>query len=304
MANTAVSPLQDHLRTMNHLCGEHLRAARVSFVQLAVVICAVVTAIATRVPPQWVPFGSLMLANLTSGAFGWIDSRAPRADLPKVTLRDVVHQGKYIFASAAVPSIASMFAAALLTRLAGVAVLGYLEAARVAAQPLMVVSTGITAVGNPRTMQAARDRNPVRARRVTTIWDGALLGFAVCYSIAIGWSHPLNPFMRLVPVAFVIPGLVLARIAGNLALTLTLPFRAQLLAMRQEKLIAKVEVFGNLLRIAATVSAVVVGAFALPIGQLVQAATRIPFYSRMLRFKYGSSSDTAKQATTIPLVET
>ncbi len=304
MVNTVVSPLQDHVRSMHHLCGSHLRAARVSFVQLVVVSCAIAAALVTRIPPQWVPFGSLALANLTSGGLALLESRVSvPAALPKLNFRQIVTQGKYIFASGAVPSIATMIASALLTRLAGIAVLGYLEAARIAAQPLTVVSTGVSAVGSPRAMQAARDRDPLRAKRVTAIWDSVLIGFAVVYSLAIGWNHPFNPVARLLPAAFVIPGLVLARIISNLTLTVTFPFRMQLLAMRNEKLVARVEVVGNLLRIAATGTAVVVGAFAQPIGLVVQALTRAPFYFHALKSRYGSTSETTTPATAIPVAE-
>jgi O-antigen/teichoic acid export membrane protein len=303
MANTIVSPLQDHLRNMHHLCGSHLRAARVSLVQLAVVSCAIAAAIKTRVPPPWVPFGSLALANLTSGAFAWQNSNSVPATLPKLKFRQLVRQGKYIFASGAVPSVAGMVVSALLTRLAGIAILGYLEAARVAAQPLSVLSKGISAVGSPRAMQAACDHDPPRAKRVAVIWDTVLIGFAICYALAIGWRHPLNPLMRLVPAAFVIPGLVLARIGANLTLTATMPFRMQLLATRKEKLVAKAEAIGNLLRIAATTSAAVVGAFAEPIGLFIQAISRIPFYSRGLKAEYGNTTGTAKPVATIPLAE-
>ena len=66
----AISPLQAHVRRVLHLAGMSWRAAMVSIIQFGAVGGAIPLLVLAGVREQWIPFGSLVVANAVSLSLG------------------------------------------------------------------------------------------------------------------------------------------------------------------------------------------------------------------------------------------
>ena len=70
--NLVVSAAQDNLRRMLHIGGLHWSAASMSIVQFISVAIVLLMMIARDAPVAWIPFGSLICANIVSSTLGLI----------------------------------------------------------------------------------------------------------------------------------------------------------------------------------------------------------------------------------------
>lgn len=154
-AFAVVSPFQDHLRMSLHVVGAHWRAAVVSAANFSVLL--VCFTVAVLVPadvsaPSYVPFLALALANSCSAALAAVllVPFAPFNERPAGTLRS---RSKLLVSDAIMQGMGYLSAAAVAVVL-GAAASAALEAARVAAQPIYVLSTALANVYVPRIIRA------------------------------------------------------------------------------------------------------------------------------------------------------
>jgi O-antigen/teichoic acid export membrane protein len=281
---TVLVPLQAHLRRMLHLAQASWRATAVSAVQFAGAIVAVAGLLLSGVPDAWVPFGALTLATGGSIVTGFVLA-APGRDLPddRIRMMDLMTTGRWLLVSGLVPTVAGFVAATLINRLAGPEQLGYAEAARLAAQPILVLGLGLNAVLGPRAMEAAHRRDRVAARRIERIFLAVLAVAAAGYLLVAGGPWPWNPLYYLIPPGYELAWLAALMIVSNAATGSVLPFQRELLGGRLEEKLAGIEIMGSIATITVALSSAVTGAFARPFSLLAQNAARAAGYRRALR---------------------
>jgi O-antigen/teichoic acid export membrane protein len=170
----------------------------------------------------------------------------------------------------------------------GPATLGYAEACRQVAQPLLVFATGLSTVIGPRLTAAAHERSVGRARRNARAFLLLMALVGIPYLLIAGHTGRWNPLATLLPNAYAIPGLVLATLAANVLNGLNFSQRAELLGAGQARTLARVEVAGNVMRMGVAAMAGALQSFAIPVGLIVLGIVRVIGYSRNLKRHYGA----------------
>lgn len=288
-AASLVSPLQDHLRRMLHLAGRSWQAASMSGLQLAGVGVSLGALALLGIPAEWLPFGALALANLFSSAGGlWMvrSGGAGRDDLP-VLFRELVAAGRWLLLMALAPRISFFLASVFITVLADAEALGFAEAARLAAQPLYVLGLGLEAVVRPHAMVAASDRDRLAARQHRRVYYPLVGGFAVLYGLIAGFDWVGNPIAYLVPAAYEVRFLVVVTVAATLFRVAILPNIAEMLGARVERRLALVAVSVTPLQVLGGLTAGFTGAFARPVGTLLDYGGRFIAYEQFRDDIYG-----------------
>ena len=288
---TVLSPMQDHVRRMLHISSLSWTAASVSIVQfLAVVIC-VSWGIAADLPAAWIPFGSLAVANAVSLALGLMLVRHNTVGKAKVRLRFRVlaSKGVWFVLNAAAPAVMGFAVASLIAWLASPEDLGYAEAARVVAQPILVLATGLKVVLYPRSVGAAMDRDLPSARRTNSTYLVAIGVGGAAYLLLVGWDWVLNPMAVIAPDAYVLTGLVALTIVANLANAAWFLQSSELAGARRERSLAGISWITSLMWLIAALTASVTGAYARPLGALAGAGVRYGAQIRVLRSVYRSA---------------
>jgi O-antigen/teichoic acid export membrane protein len=287
VASAFVSPIQDHVRQMLHLANASWRAAAVSGVQFAIAVAGVWVFPHLEVPTAWIPFGVLALANMTSMSVGLcLAHPAPHQALsahPELRIRNLLRLGSWLLPVALIPSAAGLLGATLVSHLAGAATLGYAEGARILGQPPFVASMGLAAVLGPRSLRATQMRRLDTARRISRLHVSLMWITGLPYLACVGFGWDWNPFYRLLPNAYHIPGLVAATVLGNILMGMDWPSRSELVGGGKVAALARLEGLANAARVAMTATARVTGAFALPASLIVLAAVRSLGYRIALR---------------------
>jgi len=288
-ATALVSPIQNHVRASFHLAGASWKAALVSLAQLlAVVTLLVLALIVFRSPaPPWIPLGTLAGANIVSLSLGLLLARsaAPRAEVPG--LRQLAASGRWLLSQALVYTGGDFLSAVLVTWLAGAEAMGYAEAARVASRPVLVLSTGLSAVLGPRAMKASADRRRGDAERIERLFAGVLVLAGAGYVVVTGVDWPLNFVQSLVPAAFTFPGLTTITVVTFTALGVVFPYRSQLIGAGRTPTLTRVEGAGNIIQCAVVaLLAPVTGPFAFPTGLGVLALFRLVAFRKAARRIY------------------
>lgn len=271
VASAFVSPIQDHVRRMLHIGRMSHGAALVSMVQLLAIALALLGASVLEVPPWWIPFGSLAFANLASLAFGIGYAHARTSGLaPVETLRGSAmrRSGRWLLLLGLLDPGAAFLAATTVAWLGGVAALGYAEAARIVAQPVIVLAWGLSSVLGPRSVEAARNRRADQAQAISRVFVGIMVvagGLAVALFSTAWWG---NPLAWLVPKAYFFSGLVTLSILAHLLNGMVFPYRSELLGGAQETRLARVEVKANAVRMLVAGLAGQLHAYAAPLSVL------------------------------------
>jgi O-antigen/teichoic acid export membrane protein len=296
MATTAItivlSPMQDHVRRMLHIAAWSWRAAWVSIVQFVAVVIAAGLGFYMDVPVAWVPFGALAVANAVSLTFAWVvgrysvDDHAPHP----LSLIELSRKGVWLVVQAAAPAITGFAVAATIAALASPEDLGYAESARVVAQPILVLSAGLTAVLAPRSMRAAMDRDRATAGRARKVYMLIMVVSGLGYAAFAGWDWVFNPMRILVPSAYVVSGLVAVTVLANIALSSVFLQVNELLGAHRERRLAAIAWATSPLALLFGFTAGTTGAFARPLGSLVGATARYALHSAALRPVYEESS--------------
>jgi hypothetical protein len=299
VAAAFASPVQDHVRRMLHLSGASQIAALVSTVQFGVVVGALILCGAAQVSIWWVPLGTLAVANLVSLAVGARHAmrHAPRTGTSAVLSRDEIRRsGRWLVLLGVLDAGAIFLVAALVARIAGAAALGYAEAARIAANPVLVLAWGLSAVLRARSVRAGRELNAEQARQISRTF-AAIMSLAGAASLTLfttnWWGNPMG---WLLPNAYVIPGLVGLSILAYLANGLSFPYWWELVGARLERSIAKAEIKANVLRTVLAATAVMIHAYAVPLSLLGFGIGRWVGFRWILAGWYGRRTPT-KAAT-------
>ena len=296
-----LSPVQDHVRSMLHIAGQSWIAATVSTIHVLVVVVGILLFLETGIPPWWCPFGVLAVANLVSLAAGVAMGRgrepAPSsasvsttaaASPPDPRFRDVSRLGGWLLLVGLIPNVATFFASALVARLAGAAMLGYAEAARLVAMPMLVVARGLSAVLGPRLMDAARLRDRSAAHQLSALFVRLMVGGGALYFVVVGHDWVLSPFAWLTPKAYRLAGLVALAVISHVLQGLAYPGRVQMMGTHQGAALAKLEVLINALRIALAPLAALIGPYIIPLSDSMMALMRVTAYGIKMKAHFAS----------------
>jgi O-antigen/teichoic acid export membrane protein len=288
-ACATVTTLQDHIRRVLHLAGISWHAAGVSLCQLVGVLAALALLAAAGVPATWQPFGALALSTLASVQVGLVLARRreePSA-LPRYKLPALMRSGRWLLAIEAITAGALFLASAIVTRLDTPEALGYAEAARIVAQPLFVLSVGLSAALNPRSMEAGADRDHIAAQRVARPYMVLLVAAGVAYgavTVVPWWGNPLSV---LVPQAYAVAGLVPVTVVSFVLFGLPIIPRSELIGGGWERVLPRVGLVAGIAQCAAAVAAVWIGAFARPLGVAIFGVILLTGYAHYQRELYG-----------------
>lgn len=300
------SPMQNHVRRMLHIAERSWDAAKISVLQLMVVGGAILALTASSIHRAWIPFGSLAIANTTSLAFGWLLTRAEQQAGGNIDLefRKLAASGKWLVIRAAAPAAFAFAAANVLVQLAGSVAYGHAEAARQVAQPIIVLATGLVAVLGPHSMRAGMTFDSKTSRRTWRAYALAIAGSGAAYLALVGWAWSLNPMLRIVPRAYEVRWLVSLTIVANIISSVVMLLTTELIGSGRTKPLAglSISTSPSLLVVAST--ATTTGAFARPIGLIVEGVLRFAGARFLLRRHYrsGGSPERALHVESSPPV--
>ncbi|MEX1295847.1 MAG: hypothetical protein AB1Z67_06730 [Candidatus Limnocylindrales bacterium] len=286
-----LSPLQDHLRRMLHLAHESWRSVAVAIVQILATLVAIVVLAGLEVDAPIVPFGALIMANAASLSVGLLlssrDLLAPTTE-ESVSRERLLRSGRPLLAVGLVPSVTTFVVSWLVTTIAGSATLGYVHAARIVSQPVAVLQKGLGSVLGPRATRAASQRDQAALSRVTRLFGGLIIVAGAFWMAAVAIPAPWNVLPEVLPLAYVVPGLVAAAIIAFTIQSLSAARRFEMYGAAKEKSAVKTEVQGNVVRLCLALFAGVIGPFVVPIGLATLGVIRLIRYGRTLREYYGT----------------
>jgi O-antigen/teichoic acid export membrane protein len=278
-----VSPVQDHARRMLHFAGRSWRAAAVSVVQLSSCVLALLLSLRLPIPRAWVPFGALSLANIVSLSAAVLLAMEGRRTTPapgRLPITNMLRSGRWFMVLGLIPALANFVSGILVSRLAGAVALGYVEVARVAGQPLLVLAMGLSAVLRPQLMESGARRRRDVARRLSRIFQFLMLACGLLYLAWISVPWLLNPIPRLLPNAYAVSGLLPLVLVAHLLDGLLPPHRAQLVGADQGPVLIRLEGPACALQVLVSATAAVTGPFAKPLGMLAQGVVGLGLLRR------------------------
>jgi O-antigen/teichoic acid export membrane protein len=286
---TGFFPLQEHARNLLHLSGSHWAAAFVSIIRLMVAATALLVGLKAGWAPGILPFGSLALADLMALLASLVIVR-PRLDLKAdYKTLNLLSTGRWLLLSASLGPAAGLAVSVLIASLAGSAALGLAEAARVAAQPIIVLGIGLSAVLRPTSMEAAIARDNKKARSVSRKFGIGLALTSLFYIGAISLPTAINPLEALIPKAFTLSGLlqlsvIAAFIEGSVYLQ-----RAELIVLgRTSSLtLGEASAFGG--RVSVAIPSASLQSWAAPLGSVVGGLFRWVSFAKALSSAYRKS---------------
>jgi O-antigen/teichoic acid export membrane protein len=282
VAVTIVSPIQDHVRRMFHIAGQSWTAAALSGWQVVSITVAVIALLLADVPEVWVPLGALALANVSSLSLGTILAvrRSRGVDPGEHRFGDLAESGRWLLVAGVSGPGAVFVASALIAQLAGAAALGYAQAARVVARPVLVFGNGLMATVGPSSMEAGATRDVPHANRNFRTMSLLLLVIGGPYLLVAGFDWFVNPLAGFLPVAYELDGLVALAIGAILVESLLLVRRAELIGGRDEKALSAVELTAAGSAVALATGAAVLEAYTLAAAGLLMGAVRAVGYTR------------------------
>jgi O-antigen/teichoic acid export membrane protein len=285
---SAVSPVQDHVRRLLHFAGVSWRAAAMSAAQLATVLASLLVFTQLGVPIPWLPFGALLTANLASLALGLVLAADWRnyEPLTRLAVSDLFRFGRWLVLIGLTPAGARFLSGVLVTHLASAATLGYVEAARVVSQPLFVLMMGLSAVLVPRLMEGAAQRRPEIARSAAVPFRAIVITGGVLYLLVVGFQWPLNPLPLALPSAYVVQGVVPLMIIAQILQGVLQPPRAELTGAGWGRTLLRLEVASSLPLCLMSATARLTGAFAAPVGAVLQGIAGLWLLERARRRIY------------------
>lgn len=275
-----ISPAQDHVRRLLHIARRSWSAAAISVVQFAAVVVSIGVMVVVDVPAAWIPFGSLAIANVASVAVGLVLARpgSHAGEEPPLSFRGLVRSGRWLLTMALVPFGASFLGTLLIVELAGPEAMGYAEAARVAAQPILVLGTGLSAVLGPRGMEAASRRDRPSAQKALTLFLGLVAATGVVYLLVVGHPWIGNPMVYLVPPAYEVPGLVAVTIVAHVITAAAVQYTSELMGGRKEVELTKMSLIASPFVLVGSATASFTGAFARALGTILEGSVRYGAY--------------------------
>ena len=279
-------PLQDHARRLLHLSRSHWSAASASLVRLGGTSMVLVAGWNAGVSPGLLPFGSLAAGDLCALAFSLLIVRPKRGTKPTYSARGLMRSGKWLLLSASMGPAAGFAMSLLVTNLADAAALGLAEAARVAAQPVLVLALGLAAVLRPASMEAAIGGDKPQARRLSR---RLALGLALATLLYLGVAslpESINPLQALVPKAFTLAGLVQLSVAAAFLNGVVFLQHAELIALDRTRQLSGAAALASSARTAVAFASGALRAWAVALGYLLSGLVRWVTYSRILAGSY------------------
>ncbi|MCP3973259.1 MAG: hypothetical protein GY720_02060, partial [bacterium] len=239
-------------------------------------------------PVAIMPFGALAIANALSLTTGIVLGDAFRQQPLDEPLRflTLARDGRWLLLQSSFPSVAHFAVATIIAALAGAEALGYAEAARVVAQPVLVLATGLTAVLSPRAMEAAMHRDLASARHTRRVYMAVMTGGGLLYIAAAAAPWALNPMQYLVPSAYVISGLVAVTIVANLISAAMYIDVNELLGAQKARAMAGIAIFTSPILVVLAFTATVTEAFARPLGNGLRDVFQVIRYRTTLNRHY------------------
>jgi hypothetical protein len=136
-------------------------------------------------------------------------------------------------------------------------------------------------------MEAAILRDFPISKRVQKLYLGLIVAAAAVYIPIVGFNVSWNPILRIVPAAYEVEYLVIAAVASNVVMGSQFLVVNEMMAAHRARALTIVEALATPLRLLAAVSAVAIGAFALPFSQIVNGFNVLVFLLYMYRDLYG-----------------
>ena len=284
-----LSPIQDHVRRVMHQAGQSWLAAGTSLVQVTVAAITITLGIVVGIDKAWIPFGALVMANTFSIGIGLLmaNRRATPARGEPYVLGDLARSGRWLTGFGLLPVGSAFIAAAIVDVTAGSDFLGFAEAARVAGRPLLVFVTGVSAVLNPRSLVAGRDRDKPAGDRLARIGHLLVLGPGLLFLVWLGVDWAGNPMAWLVENAYTVEFLTLVTIVSNILWGLLFAEESQLIGGNREIDIFKIYLFGAAAQIGIAFTAIWTESFAIPLAHIGFGLARWIGYRWALRRLYG-----------------
>jgi len=300
---TFLWPTQDHIRRMLHIADRSFAAAGVSAAHLATTALAIWVLIVVDVRSEWVPFGALAIANLISLLIGLALAMPKRRSQPSpehLRLRSLTRSGRWLMVGVGIPTLTAFGSASIITFTAGPEVLGWAEAARIVAHPILVLGTGLGYVMGPRIMRGAIARDAAVSRHNHRRFSGFLVAASAAYALIVGIDWAGNPMSFLVPDAYVVEWLVVATIAANVFMAAVVLVLQELTAAQRTKTIAVVSAISAPLQLLGAATANVTQAFARPISLIIGNGARLYGTSRAISQIYTSDDPQVNTQATDP----
>ena len=296
---TLLSPTQDHVRRTLHIAHKSWQAAAMSVTQFAVTVLAIGVMLILDAPVAWIPFSGLTAANLISLTLGMIlvaHDRRHTKGAEHLELRALVAEGKWLLLQAAIPAGAAFITANIITYLAGPTAMGYAEAARIVAQPIVVLAAGLIYPLRPRAMEAALNLDLRSSVRVERLYVSMVIVGGLMYIPLAGVAWSWNPMLYLVPLAYEVPGLVTATILANIVLASVFLLVNEMMAANRARSLAFLNLVSAGIRMVVATSAGLIGAFARPLaegtGELFVVGGLLSLHRRVYRQSATQKSDT------------
>lgn len=274
---TFLWPTQDHIRRTLHIADRSWAAASVSAAQFAIAALSIGVLIAMDVTAEWIPFGALAIANLVSLLLGLVLAR-PAIGGPapeRLDPRSLTRSGIWLMIGVGIPPITAFGAATIITFAVGPEVLGFAEAARVAAHPVLVLGTGLGYVMGPRIMRGAIAGDMEVSRHNHHRFNRFLIMAAGVYALIVGFDWIGNPMALLVPTAYTIEWLVVATVFANIFMAAMVLVLQELTAAKRSRTIALVSMISAPFQLLAAATAGVTEAFARPLSLVVGNGARL-----------------------------
>ena len=288
---TLLWPTQDHVRRLLHIANRSWAAASVSIVQFAITGAAIIVLVRADVAAAWIPFGALALANLISLSVGLLLAVPGAEKAPeRLRRRELIRSGTWLTLGVGASPITAFGVATIISFAAGPEVLGYAEAARIVAHPIVVLGTGLSFVLGPRIMKAAIEHDAAASRRKHVRFNSSLVVVAVTYAAFVGFDWMGNPMARLVPVAYVVEWLVIATVLADALYVAVALLVQELTAAQRTRTVALVSLASAPLQLAAATTAGVTQAFSRPLSLAVGSGLRLAGYRHAVTGFYAPSA--------------
>ena len=293
----SLSPLQDFVRRMLHLGHRSGKAVLVSALQLAGVLVFLFVFDAMGIDQVWIPYLALAGANAASlllGVFLVGSVNQGIAEEPPRFKAMARSAWWLLYISLPGPAL-GLVVNAIVLNLADAVALGFAEAARQVARPLLVVTTGLGMSLRPRSFAAAQRKQRSAARRLEWIFIATTLAAGLVYTTLVSLDWPGNVMSLLIPKAFETDGLVVAVCLANIALGVAFPSGYELVGAGRERYAALVESLAQVPRTAVAGFASLLGAFTIAASEMVLGVSRFVGYRHGLRQIYGDAPNRAPQ---------
>jgi O-antigen/teichoic acid export membrane protein len=289
---------------MLHLAEASWMAAATSLVQASGATVALIILGRAVGDPAWVAFGALGAANVVSVSFGlWIARRnAAGTKVPaevhatvhhSLRYREVVRGGRYLALTGVMSAGTNLLVTWLVSTIAGASTVGYAEAARTIAQPVMVVAMGLRSVMGPASMDAGRRGDRQAGSRVAWTFYAALGALSLVYAVAVGPAWSFSPLPGLVSLAYVVGWTVAITILANVLNGAAFPRRLELVGAGRERSLLMSEAWANAAQLATAAvlatafgGSVLVATLARPGSMVALGVTRIGLYRVPLDHHY------------------